>query len=221
MAGLDTGLLNACHELWGGELGVKAPARWSGHERNTDSLSLESSATPHAALGKGGRAGGEAPCPLLKAPLFGQTPHMNARQQEVVGPQQEAGKGMAAPAPAGGGGKSRQFDIHRPYNGRGSVAVAALCPPSGSPILGRLHLGGGWLLCLPPNPSRNRGDDPSKPPGPGPRPFPRQPRPKWLQVLWLNGSKGSRCGPPSLGSPPWHPRAPSLLGWSGHPTCPP
>lgn len=57
MAGLPAGLLNAGYKLQGGEPGVKAPARWPGHEQNTDSLSLESSATPHAAL-----AGGGQPC---------------------------------------------------------------------------------------------------------------------------------------------------------------
>lgn len=56
MAGLPERLLNSCHKLQGGEPGVKAPARWPGHEQNTDLLSLESSATPHAALEGRGQA---------------------------------------------------------------------------------------------------------------------------------------------------------------------
>lgn len=83
MAGLPAGLLNAGYKLQGGEPGVKAPARWPGHEQNTDSLSLESSATPHAALAGGG--GGAALCPLRKTTLFGQTPSPNPHQREAVG----------------------------------------------------------------------------------------------------------------------------------------
>lgn len=75
MAGLPAGLVNARQELEGGEPGVKAPARWPGQEQNTDPLSLESSTTAQAALGRGA-----ALCPLIKTTLFGQTPSLNPHQ---------------------------------------------------------------------------------------------------------------------------------------------
>lgn len=75
MAGLPAGLVSARQEPEGAEPGVKAPARWPGQEQNTDPLSLESSTTAQAALGRGA-----ALCPLIKTTLFGQTLSLNPHQ---------------------------------------------------------------------------------------------------------------------------------------------
>ena len=78
---------------------------------------------------------GAALCPLINPPSFSQTltpagekPWVSAAQ-----PSPRRGEGTVA-APAGGGGKSRQCDIHRPLNGRGP-RPRTLCP-LGEPDVG-------------------------------------------------------------------------------------
>lgn len=185
---------------------MKAPARWSGHQQNTDSLSLESGATPHAALGKGGSPASPKKKPIIWPKPKHECPPARSCGSLTRSSPSAGGRGRRPPAPAGGGGKSQQFDIHRPYNGRGP-RLRPLCPP-GEPNFGAtLPQTRAAALPSPEWLQTPAGAREMAPPNLPPlaqdlSPSPRSPDPSDRGSYGWTAPEASGHGPPSPGSSP-------------------
>lgn len=172
---------------------MKAPARWSGHEQNTDSLSLKSSTIPHAALGRAG-----SPVPTNKKPYY--LAKSQARMPGSEKPRVSDTKLSQRRGEGDGGCRPWQESVGRTvsltFTGlsqwTGSASAAALSP-WGAQFQGDSTSHPSSCSDFPQMaacPSRNQGDDPSKPPRPRTLALSHATQTQVALVPRLDGSKG-------------------------------